>query len=401
MSDDKPKTSPKIRLASLDVAVGLISVVLIAGVLALTYISDPQNKSATVAYLYPAYGGIQNVWMTSLDDTETMQQITFSDDGVYDFDVSPDGRYLAYAERRRPDTDIANYLMEIMLLDLRTGETTQLTNCIAEDADCRSPKFRSGNDIISYERMALNSDIAQVGPGSVRIWLLDIRQQPYETTPLAPDPQFVGYGVQWADNGQALAFYSPDIASPGIMVYNFAPADGEKTLKYIPSNQGVTGTLSPNGKRLVFPEITSLPNTSGAAEVTQSYHSYLRIADLNTLEFVPLTDPEGFADDSNARWHPDGQRLAVERRYLDERYTRGYQIFMLDVATGETEPLVFDDDYSHGFFEWNNAGDKLALQRFNLTEGAEAKPGIWVKDLESGALVEVAANAFHPRWVIP
>lgn len=393
------------KISRLDVTVLAVALMLVLGTAFLSISADPRYAGATVAYLSPAYGGVENIWIARVSDPANAVQVTDSELGVFDFGVSPDGRYIAYAERRPVDNawQNVNFLSEIMLLDLQTGRVRQLTQCVAQDADCRTPVFRNGGDVIAYERQGINSTLNEVGPGAIRIWLLDVANG--ATQPLTPDPQFVGYAPQWSADGQSIAFYNSDIRNPGIMVYDFASSDGAETsLKLVPSSHGTVGALSPNGNQLVYPEVTRR-ETEVDGQIYNDIYTYLRIADLNALEFRDLTDPQGVTDDTNARWHPDGQRMAIERRYTDERYTPGYQIYLLDVTSGETEPLLVDPLYSHGFFDWNRAGDKLVLQRFARAQpGAPVEatyPGVWVYDMQADALTEIAANAFHPRWVIP
>ena len=404
MTESKRK-NPIGRLSRFDLTVLLVALALGAAVLILTILSDPGRQGPMVAYLSPAYTNTdevraQNIWMAPVDDPDAAVQLTDSEMGIYNFSVSPDGRYIAYAER-----DAETRLNELWLLSLQTGRVNRLTNCVAEDADCRTPVFREGGDVLAYERVAVNTNVSSLGPGAIRIWLLDLRTQPYTTRPLADDSQFIGHSPQWSESGTTIAFYSSDITNPGVMVYNFMPGDEDKSLKFVPSNHGTVGTLSPNGRQLIFPELTQRVEVYNDAPVQRLY-TYLKIADLAELEFRDLTNPEDPIDDTAAVWHPDGQRVAIERRYTDERYTRGYQIFMLDVASGEVEPLIFDERYSHGFFEWNDSGAAMVVQRFTLTNpdgssAVDARPEIWVKDLETGSLVLVASNAFHPRWVTP
>lgn len=388
------------RFSRLDLIVGLVSVTLIALVAVLAYLGSPERRGPAIAYLAPAYGGIQNVWLTPLNEPETAIQLTDVQRGIYNFGVSPDGRFIAYAE-----ADLETGLNELKLLNLETRQVIQLTNCVAEDADCRTPVFSPDGTLLAYERMTINRSVDNLGPGALRIWLLDLRTQPYITRALADDSQIIGHSPQWSLDGRSIAFYSAELSNPGILVYNFAPEAGDKALKFVPSGQGTLGSLAPNGQTLVYPDIVSRPIQSGELSFEQIF-TYLKIADLQALEFRNLTDPNGPTDDPSAAWNPDGKRLAIARRYTDERYTRGYQIYLYDVTADTWEPLVVDPRYSHGFFEWDRAGEEILFQRFELiTETGEsapdARPEVWMKDLTTGELRRIAGDAFHPRWVQP
>jgi len=380
-----------LRLSRFDWIVLGVSALLGLGVLGLALLDEQVEGGPLVAYLAPAYGGLQDLWLVPLDDPSQARQVTHSSGGLYDFGVSSDGHYIAYSERQQPSG-----LNEIFLLSLRTRQVTQLTNCVAEDADCRAPRFQPDGNILAYERMTMNTALRSqgVGVGAIRIWVLDLRQTPYQTRPLADSDQFIGHSPLWSRDGNSIAFYSADLANPGIMVYQFASTE-DKALKFIPSQYGSVGTLSPEGRRLVFPDLTRRG---------ESIASYLRLADLDALQFINLTDPSAPIDDTDARWSPTDETIIIARRYTDERFTRGYQLYRLDARTGQDEPLIVDARYSHGFFEFNAAGTQIVLQRFPLVSETgdmlnDSRPQIWLKDLQTGELRLLAENAFHPRWV--
>ncbi len=374
-------------ITRLDITAWSITALTLALVAALTTQSDPRRIGPAVAFMYPALGGVQNVWIAPVADPAAAEQVTFAPLGVYDFGVSPDGSYLAYSERTAPTG-----LHEIMLMNLNTRQVTQLTQCVQDNADCRTPVFRPGGRVIAYERVNANTGIG-TGIGVVRIWLADYSRQPYETVPLSPDSQFIGYGPEWSLDGNVLAFYSSDIASPGILVYNLNPAEGAQTLKYVPSQYGTVGGLSPNGQRLVFPDMYR--------RVDGQVYSFLRIADLNGLDFVNFTNPEDEVDDTEAVWHPDGTRVTIVRRYTDDRFTRGYQLYDIDTATGAASPLLVDPAYSHGFFSYDTSGQMIVLQRFPFDPqtATGSNPQVWTLNVTTGELTLISDNAFHPRWV--
>ncbi len=113
------------KLDKLDFAVILIVAICLAGVAIAAYVSDPARQPARVAYLYPATAAQQNVWMAPINDPKAQQQATFSEFGVYDFDFSPDGRWLAFAERSGTGA------VTLRLRDLATGQARDLVDCPA------------------------------------------------------------------------------------------------------------------------------------------------------------------------------------------------------------------------------------------------------------------------------
>lgn len=335
-----------------------------------------------VAYLAPATGTPFNIWIADPGDPASARQLTDSPSGIFDFGVSPDGAKIAFSER-----NLETNTSDIKLLDLETGAIEQLTNC--EDADCKTPTWRPDGQIIAYERVDFNSDMLNVGASPTRIWLIDLSTTPATTRPLFDDSQKLGFGVQWSRDGDRLTVF--DYNSQGILYHEFSA----NTTAIIPSRYGSTGALSPDGLRVVFPEIILQENQA---------RSYLQIVDMEKQEITPLTSPEGPNDDDIAAWSPDGVHLAIGRRYLDDRYTRGKQLYLLNVDDGVVEPLLLDPAYQMGIFIWDATGAQLAIQRFpdpstiNDPENP-GKPEIWTLNVETKALTQVAVDAFYPRWV--
>jgi Tol biopolymer transport system component len=334
-----------------------------------------------VAYLYPADDVPQNIWIADPAAPESAQQVTFSPSGIYDFAVSPDGTKIAFAE-----TNPVTQTNDIKLLDLETGGLTQLTNCV--DASCTTPAWRPDGNLIAYERVEFNTGL-DVGSSPSRIWLLDVAS--VITRPLFQDTQILGYGAQWSADGQRLALV--DSASASILVYDF----NDGSVAAVPSRAGTSGALSPDGQTLAYPEITS-------PQEGQAFRSFLRVVGLSTGSQIDLSVPDDPFEDSRAIWHPDGERLAVARRYIDERFTRGYQIFMVNPTDGTSEQLTDDPRYANQFFWFDPTGDQLVIQRFpeldeNMQPNNLGRPEIWTLNIETKELIRVATNGYLPRWV--
>jgi Tol biopolymer transport system component len=340
-------------------------------------------RTPRVAYLTPVNSIPQNVWMADPTDPSTAEQITFSPSGILNFDVSPDGTKIAFAERNS-----STGTSDIKMLDLENGALQQLTNC--PDSDCNSPVWRPDGSMIAYHRIDLNSDLTNVGTSPTRVWLIDLSTTPATTRPLFSDSQILGYNPEWSADGNRIAVY--DNNSQGILVYNFA--DGVPTL--IPTrNGGSDVSLSPDGSKVIFPNLI-IENASA--------RSNLLMADLTTNQVVELSAAAEPLDDATTAWSPDGRYLAIARRYLDERFTRTRQIYLMDMQDNSVMPLVTDERYFNGFFSWDPQGKSLVIQRFpELTEdyepNNEGMPEIWTYELATQSLVKVATNAYLPRWV--
>ncbi|MGB1286937.1 MAG: hypothetical protein ACPG7F_10420 [Aggregatilineales bacterium] len=391
------------NISNFDIAVFASALCMTIVVIVLATLAENQqtDRPTTIAYLSPAAGGLEQLWISSIDNPDEAEKLTDTEGGIYNFSVSSDGRYIAYAVRNIE----AGNLSDIFLLNLQTRQVQQLTNCATEQADCKSPTFQPGGDIIGYERININSDLENVGVGAVRIWLLDFSTTPFTTRPLSDNSQYIGHTPLWADSGEAIAFYSADIAQPGILIYDFGAAEGA-ALKYIPGNTGTMGTISPDGNVVIFPETAQLTGGSEDGDAFPVFGTHLRIADLDELELVNLTDPDTAYDDINARWHPDGTRAAITRKYSGDDGTFGYQFYLLDIETRTADTLIYSDNHTHGYMEWNSTGDKVIYQRLRLfnDDGSSAirpAPEILVYDMQTDDNILFSDNAFHPRQVFP
>lgn len=382
-------------LSAFDATILGAIVILIGAILLATYLGNPARQGAMVAYLYPLENPVQNIWVAPIQNPEQARAVTDSVMGIYDMDVSPDGRFIAYSEQ-----DADTRLMDIYLIDLETGTRSRITNCGQENDDCRTPTFHPEGRVLAYTRQTVDRSSANLGIGIPRIWLLDLSTQPYTTRPISDDSQLIGHSPQWSDDGNTLAFFSADVGNPGVLVYNFNPqADDRAGLYFIPSQHGAVGALSPNGRQLIVPDIVDRAGV---------FVTYLKHVDLTVSppEIRNFTDPNGEFDDISVQWNPDGRHVTIERRDTTASGTRGFQLYQVDTQTDTIVPLLVDPLYSHHYFEWDPSGRYVVIQRLQLlnangSSASQARPEIWVLDTEAGALTRIADQAYQPRWVIP
>ncbi len=375
------------KLDKLDIAVFILVGLCLAGVAIAAYISDPARQPLQVAYLYPALGAPQNVWLSDIDKPGHQQQLTFSERGVSDFDISPDGRRLVYAEH----TEARG--LTLRLLDIPSGVVRDLVDCVTLRALCTSPVFSPSGDLLAYQR----SESLGASYGLSRIWLVDLTSSGYDTAPLIGDTQIVGHSAVWSGDSNMLSFYSADTTQPGILLYYFTPpGDDDVQLRFIPSSYGAMGTLSPNGQQVIFPDLVFRDG---------QFHGHLQIADLAEKQFEAFTDSQAPIDDVAARFSPDGQTVAIARRYTDSRWTQGHQLYIrgFRLETAEWQPLAYDPDYNTSYFRWDASGERLVMQRFPFyadeNSGVPARPEVWIHDLNSGESRKIIVDAYLPKWV--
>lgn len=377
----------KLKLDKLDIAVSIIVVLCLAGVAIAAYLSDPGRQSARVAYLYPALGSAQNVWLSNVDEPDHQQQLTFSERGIFDFDISRDGRWLAYAERA------AGGSVTLRLLDISNGQKRDLVDCVSLNALCTAPVFSPNGEMLAYQRAeALGTSF-----GLSRIWLVDLTSISYNTIPLISDNQVVGHSALWSADSNTVSFYSADSSQPGILLYDLVPrGDDGVQLRFIPSAHGTMGALAPSGQQVIFPDL---------AFRDSQFFSHLQIADLAKKEFAAFTDSNAPIDDVAAQFSPDGRQVAIARRYTDSRWTPGHQVYLRELAGGpdDWQAVAYDPDYSTSYFRWDAGSAALVMQRFPLygdaAAGEPAKPEVWIHDLAGDASRKIIEDAYLPQWV--
>jgi Tol biopolymer transport system component len=333
-----------------------------------------------VAYLAPAVRDQQaepaNVWIADPAAPFAVRQLTTSEYGVIDFEPSPDGTQIAFAQST-PGGGADLYVVPV-----DGGAAQQVTNCLK--ALCQAPDWSPDGLRIAYERIELNKDLPQVDQGVPRTWIVNLKD--LSTAPLLSDTQALGRLPRWSPDGTQIAVY--DLNLHGIAIYDLANGDR----KFISTYVEETGAFDPTGARLVYPELVQSPfeffNAFAVADLANPANG---IKPLNGQDTTPVSDHQ-------AAWTPDGKALAITRRYNERRLTCDPQIYLISAESAEVQPLVVDANYAHGAIGWNPAGDQLVMQRYPCTD-PNGQPGIWIYDMKSKSLRQVAKNGYIPQWV--
>jgi len=327
-----------------------------------------------VAFLAPASSVHQQLVLVD-PATGAREALTTGDVGVLDYAVSPNGRAIAYAQETA--TGAAN----LWGIDLLTRARWPITDCVA--AVCRAPAWSPDGGQIAYQRTELDP-ARGTGTGPARAWIVDLAT--LQPRLLFEDEQALGASPVWSPDGARVAAF--DAAIPGIRVRDLS--GGPDML--IESLDGAAGSFSPDGVRLLVPVLVR-----GA--LGEAFYTQLELVDLAQGQRTRLSgDVDAPVEDTGALWLPGGEALIVLRRYLDDRFTPGRQIYRLDPASGEAAPLVVDPAYTHSAIGLDAAGTRLVYQRFPVAQ-PDAQPEIWALDLATGVAVQIAADAFLPAWV--
>ena len=326
-----------------------------------------------VVYLAPASELRQQLVLAD-PATGAAEPLTSTDEGVLDYAVSPNGRLIAYAQ------EADDHSADLWVLDLLSGERWPITDCVG--AVCHNPAWSPDSRQIAYERAELDPERG-TGTGASRAWIVDLAT--LQPRLMFEDEQVLGANPVWSPDGARVAAF--DATIPGVRVRDLDGGPGAQ----IESLEGAAGIFSPDGARLLIPVLVR-----GA--LGEAFYTQLDLVDFARGERTRVSGEEDApVEDAGAVWLPDGDTLIVLRRYLDDRFTQGRQIYRLDLVSGEAEPLVVDAEYAHSAISLDPSGTRLVYQRFPIGQ-PDAQPEIWTLDLSTGERALVASDAFLPAW---
>jgi Tol biopolymer transport system component len=304
------------------------------------------------------------------------RQLTNHPTGVWDFAVHPQGEAIVHSVVREDGGS------DLWLMD-RDGGTQRVLLACAKFA-CLGPSWSPDGKLLAYEKRNVRNGEPDQDPQASRIWLLDLETR--EERPLF-DYDVPLYAPTWAPTDQRLAYLSALLS--GLEIYDLS--NGK--LWQFPSEWGTAPAWSPEGGRLVLPEM-SFAGGAIAARLLQ--------IDLASESATPLGLPgEIYRDDSPA-WSPDGGWIAFGRQFIDPgRRTPGRQLWLVRPDGLDAHPLVaapMADLYS---FAWRPDGAALAYLQVDLSQGFQpvTDVSVWIYDLEHDRPLLVADGGVMPRWL--
>jgi Tol biopolymer transport system component len=339
-------------------------------------------RSPRVVYLSPAASTDlmqpTNLWLVDPNQPLITRQLTRSALGVEFFQPSPDGDWIAYSQPSEGGS------ADLYVLEVASGETRRLTNCAAVLARCTAPEWSPDGTRLIYERTELDPAFEWYDRDVPRAWLLSLRD--LSTAPLLNDTSRLGGVPKWSPDGTQIAAYDRNIGA--IAIYDLTT--GARKLIETLDDVG-DYAFHPQDGRFVYAQLIQIVGRFSSA-----------------LEMVNLNDPssglrrisgEGsVVEDRQPRWTPDGARLIFTRRVLDGSGIPSAQIYWLDPETETITPLLLDADYFHGAISLDPTGRYLLMQRVPIN-AAQPMPSLWVLEIETGKLWQIAENGFLPRWL--
>lgn len=368
-------------------------VILFGSPLGLYYFWDDEDESSPKAtmtdipdvfFLGPADSSPVNLFRLDPQKGD-IEQLSTRDEGLIEYAISPNGQWVAYTVR------LSALVHDIWALNLQTGQEIQISNCNEAGASCNTPSWHRNSQQLAYTRLELDQDSGWANTD--RVWIVDLVSR--ESQPLFDDLRVSTRFPVWSPVDDLIAVSLHDPA--GVLLYDFATT---QTL-FMASGERLTGAFSPDGQILVYPALRF-------GEATQNYYTHLELVHIPDFAEELATESPGIqrlsgetstaVEDGQAAIHPDGEQAAITRRYLDERYSQGYQIFLVDIDTGSGRELVFEPDYTHAALGWSADGRYLLYQRADPT-GRNREIEIWLYDIETDNTRLLYANGYMPRFL--
>lgn len=374
-----------LKYRNLFIALFFVGLILIPG--------RAKSQTATTKIIYLALGDndVENLWIVDLADPTAPEQVTSSYDKpgtrLYDYQITADGRFVAYVlnNTEMPSEE------EIILLDLQTHQTQQLTNCTVMEADCYEFSLRPNGHFIAYYL---------VSPDSRQIRVIDLNIFPYADIIIdefdRKEP-FIHHALpSWVGNTGLLTYNLP---SPD---FSFQLYDVEKGRKLTILPLGTVSRMpyfSPDGSRYAYyqsetdmtPRIIQVRETNTPAEPISTY-------DKGELS-------EGWIGGGIEDWHPDNEQLLIRVQYLrtgPDMTALQFDLAIFNTTTGKIEYLTNDLDYAAYNASWNADATYILYQRCHRRDQDDcSRSQIMIYEMSSGEITPLPIFGMFPNWVNP
>lgn len=351
-----------------------------------------------------------------------------------DFDISPDGKWIAFNTRKDRDTPL-----QIVLISLETGNTRSLTSPAQGFNGDIHPRFSpSGNEV---------AFIREKNSSSMYLHTYSISEQKVEQA--SSNPVSIN-GFDWSQDGKSL-IYSSDLAGV-YKLYELNLDDNESILLKSGDYQMVMPRVAATG-RIIYAKMRDNVNIWSFDRETQTARKWYATNDLN---LNPIPSPDGtrvcFTKQKNSQFeiwvsYPDGTNAVpitnFSGQYLtspcwssdsEKIYFQGFiggqtDIFSVEAKGGVVENLTnskadehtpfaisdrifyssnvdkkwhiwkmdIDGDNRLKVFDYEGNTPKLSTDASRIFYLKKSKLGIWKYDFETRE-EELIISEFHPMY---
>ncbi|MFO7537781.1 MAG: Ig-like domain-containing protein [Chloroflexota bacterium] len=294
--------------------------------------------------------------------------LTTEETNVLDYGVAPNGQTIAYTVSRSSDGG-----SDIWLIDADGSDRHLLLDC--PDGACSRPTWAPDGQRLIYERRSFAG--AGGPPGPPRLWWYDLVAE--DTLAVFSDTQWLGYGVSFSPDGRWISYVAPN--TQGIEVYNLETAQN----LFVLSRTGEQAAWSPTNNELLLTQL-QLETAEFAIQIVR--------ANLETEEVTNVSGDEP-SNDSWPTYAPHGEWVAFTRQAAGS--VGGKQLWLMRPDGSDAYALTDNLDAHHGAPQWSPDGRFLAVQRFLLS--APENMGIWLLDVETQEIRELAVPGVSPNWL--
>lgn len=285
------------------------------------------------------------------------------------------------------------------MLDLISKADRLLLSCDAQ-LPCSAPAISPDGAWLAFERAEYQMGAAgRLILGGTQVWLKAIvgEQEAYAVSPQDHDAR----SPEWSPTGW-LIYYDDHLKALALL--DIGEGRDPVPFNYIPTGLGLLGSWSPDGTRLVYPDIVfpdeGRPGLTGSEEAEPLYYSHIYLVDVTsgrTADISPGSD--WMVEDASPSFSPDGRWLAFTRKFLDpERWTPGRQIWLMNNDRTDPHPLTDVPGVTFSSLTWSPGSERLAFMRKPLADFAQPAE-IWWIDVSSGETSLVVEDGFLPGWL--
>ena len=329
-----------------------------------------------IAFLFKI-NEVVNLWVYPIG-TEELIQMTKEGNGVGEYAISPDGTQIVYSALRKDGG------ADLKRVSRDGTNVSDLVSCPNEL--CAFPVFSFDGKMLAFERTPLKQT-------ATRIEVIEATTAK-TVTPIL-DPNYITRTPFFARDGR-LAYVNDSLKA--IFIYDF----NTRTSLSIPNTSGESGTWSPDGKQIVFPEIFfslgTKPTSSPDVKDYDKFYSHLQQVTVTTHAIKDLsvgTDVE----DSTPIYSPSGEWIAFGRRRLIEAlWTPGKQLWIMKSDGSETKAVTNDALYNHSAFGWSPNGKFLIYMRFNVADFINPSE-IWMVNANGSGAKKLITGGYFPQWL--